>query len=170
MDRRIEPRAGGGARARLPAREHALLASLPDQLRALLTGADDPTGARARLLPRAYDDPDPEAEYRELMEEPLVEEKLAAIGAFAATLGDPPAAEAPDEAAGQVVIDLDPDEAEAWLTAVNDARLALGVIAGIETEEQWEEASFTDPAHAALLYLGLLQEELLDVLAGRLDA
>lgn len=177
MPRLIEPLPDGGARVRLRAGEHALLRSLPHQLEAVLTGKAGPQEVHERLLPAAYDDPEAEAEYRELMRDPLVDEKIDAIRVLAERLDEAaadhadasasPRATAPSEDEAYRVVDLDPDDLESWLLALNDARLALGMVAGIESEEHWDEIDASEPTHAALLYLGALQEELIAVMSGR---
>ncbi|QBI18925.1 DUF2017 family protein [Egibacter rhizosphaerae] len=163
VERRIAPGNDGGLRVRLPPREYELLATLPERLHALLGDAGDPGGVRARLFPPAYpDDEEAEAEYRQLIGEPLAEEKRVVIEAFAGTL------ERASERGDALELRLDGDEAESWLSALNDTRLALATLVGIESEEQWEQGPGDDPSLIALHYLGLLQEELLDVLGGRL--
>jgi hypothetical protein len=69
---------------------------------------------------------------------------------------------------------LDGEEAEAWLRAINDARLALGVRLGItgdtDISDELDDAVLHDPASARVFqlsvyaYLGYLQESLLNAL------
>lgn len=149
----------GGLRARLASRERQLLASLPDQLRPVLTGEEDPAGVRERLFPPAYDDPEEEAEYRELVGDDLLEERLDKLDAFARTL------DAGEEGDDVWTLDLSEEDAEAWLSALNDARLALASIVGIQHESDWEAGPDPEDSTAvALWYLGWLQEELLSAL------
>lgn len=165
MATRVHSSPDGGVRVRLSREELEFLQSLPDQLEPVLNGSDDVAGARRRLFPPAYDDPDDDAEYREMMGADLAEERLAALRAFAETL------EAARRHAAAWQLDLDGDQAEAWLSATNDARLVLAHVVGITSEDRWERAAVPgDPVATALIYLGALQEELLAALgAGGTD-
>lgn len=146
---------------RLGTRERDLLRSLPEQLRPVLTGEADPGNARDRLFPRAYEDAEHEDEYRDLVGEYLVEERLDRLDAFARTL------DAGEARRLTWTVELSADDAEAWLSALNDARLTLGVVLGITDESQWESGlDRSDPSTVALAYLGWLQEELLRALTG----
>lgn len=159
--RRISALDDGRIHVDLPSPEHDLLRSLPEQLAPILRGERDVAGAHERLFPPAYDDADADAAYRDLVSQALADERLAALEAFAETL------DAGVTHAAHWQTDLDRDQAEAWLSATNDARLVLATVVGIRSEAQWEEPSTArSPAGAALLYLGLLQEELLDALSG----
>jgi hypothetical protein len=62
------------------------------------------------------------------------------------------------------------DQAQAWLKALNDVRLALGVRMGVteEFEEQWGRLPADDPQWAAYevyAWLGAVQESLVQALA-----
>ncbi len=72
------------------------------------------------------------------------------------------------EAGGK--IQLTADQAQAWLKALNDVRLALGVRLGVteEFEEQWGRLAADDPQWAAYevyAWLGAVQESLVQALA-----
>lgn len=154
----------GGIRVRLTARERALLRSLPGQLRAVLSGGGDAGAVRARLFPRAYDDAEDESEYRDLVGESLVEERLQRLEAFAGTL------DAGTGGRWSWTVELSGEDAHAWLSVLNDARLTLGVLLGITDEAQWERGpEEDDPSAVALYYLGWLQEQLLAALGPALD-
>lgn len=87
---------------------------------------DDPV--LARLFPDAYaDDPEAAGEFRRYTEESLREQKRSAAEGVSSALSG---------SGGDLV--LSPDEAETWLRALNDARLALGTRMGV-TEEAHEE-------------------------------
>lgn len=110
----------------------------------------------ARLLPDAYpDDPEAAGDFRRYTERGLRERKRAAVATVLTTL------------AGEGVRRLDDGEVRAWLSALNDARLALGT--WLEVTEDSADAEL-DPAapefQAFLVYdlLSLLQESLLAVL------
>ncbi len=79
-ERRIEPAGDGGYLLRLPEEERQLLRFLPDELRSLLeVMPGDP--ALRRLFPRAYEDEQDEAAYRELMGNELAEGRNRALAA-----------------------------------------------------------------------------------------
>ena len=96
----------------------------------------------ARLLPDAYrDDPEAAGEFRRYTEQGLRSGKVAAAQTVLATL---PAK------GGQVR--LGPEDAQAWLRAINDVRLAIGTLLGIteDYEDELEQASWADPRSAYL--------------------
>ena len=109
----------------------------------------------ARLLPDAYrDDPEAAGEFRRYTEQGLRSGKVAAAQTVLATL---PAK------GGQVR--LGPEDAQAWLRALNDVRLAIGTLLGIteDYEDELEQASWADPRSAYLEvyhWLGYLQDSL----------
>jgi hypothetical protein len=152
-------RSGRGARARLSAsleaQEVAVLRNLIAEVRQLLSGrADDApadelsvlTGIRtgptsrpddrvlARLLPDfTTEDPDLAAGLRSLHEPALIEAKNAAASTVLDTL----------PATGGKV-ELTPEQADAWLTALNDVRLALGTALDV-SEDMPDELPADDP-------------------------
>lgn len=94
---------------------------------------DDPV--LARLLPDAYrEDPDAAGEFRRYTERDLRDGKAAAAQTVLHTL---------PERGGRVT--LDEDQAQTWLRALNDIRLALGVRLEV-TEEIHDELARMDPA------------------------
>lgn len=122
---------------------------------------DDPV--LARLLPDGYRGDDQAAsDFRRYTESGLRSAKLAAARTVLATL---PAA------GGQVT--LSGPEAEAWLRALNDVRLALGVVLGIADEADaavLDEAELApdDPVAAHLWvyqWLAVIQESLVEALS-----
>jgi hypothetical protein len=157
--------------ARLRPEELALLRGLPSELRPLV---DKPAAAepvesiddavRRRLFPLAYLDPteeDAENDWQRMVHPELVRSKLEALSLLAATL------ERASETRGRAEIVLSPQETEAWLGALNDARLALGVALNV-TEELDVDAMTRDDASAAgfemYSWLTGLQGELVDAL------
>ncbi len=118
---------------------------------------DDP--AIARLLPNGYrDDPEAAGEFRRYTEQDLRSGKVAAARTVLATL--------PGNG-GRVR--LGRQDAEVWLRALNDVRLALGVRLGITEDYEQEVAgeSGTDPRSAYLQvydWLSFLQESLVRAL------
>jgi len=122
------------------------------------TTPDDPV--LARLLPDGYrDDPEAAGEFRRYTEPELRSGKQQAAQEMLDTLPD---------AGGR--IQLTRDQAVAWLKALNDVRLALGVRLGVteDFEEQWASLSTEDPQWAAFevyAWLGAVQESLVQALA-----
>ena len=144
---------------RLPHAEKALLASVLPQLRAVVDGDTGAEHLRSRLFPPAYDDPEHEREFRELVGDDLVDQRRAAVDTALATL------EGGRTRARQWSVDLDPEQVQSWLSVLHDLRLVLAQIVGIKTEADWERSiDGADPADLLLWHVGALQEELLGVL------
>jgi hypothetical protein len=151
---RIQRTRDGAYRLRLSDPERGLLRSLPGQLRALVARSEDPAGDPVveRLFPAAHpDDPELDAEYRSLVRDHLVEDRLSAVEVLEATVD---------------ATELDEEQATAWLKALNDARLALGVRLGV-TEEM--TSHHEEEAFAVYQYLGWLLAQLVDALGGGLE-
>jgi hypothetical protein len=112
----------------------------------------------ARLFPDAYrEDQGASAEFRRYTEAGLREGKRAAAEVVLETLGE----------GGKVL--LDAEQAQAWLRALNDLRLALGTRLDIteETLEQMRSFDWDDPrnaGYAAYDWLTYLQESLVSAL------
>jgi hypothetical protein len=155
-------KAGRGGKARLVGtfdpQEAAVLRGLVGEIRQMLAGrsADNPadelavlTGMRtgpstrpddrvlARLLPDfTSEDPDLAAGLRSLHEPELIEAKDGAAALVLDTL---------PEVGGR--IELTPEQADTWLTALNDVRLALGTALDV-SEEMPDEFPPDDPRSA----------------------
>jgi len=178
---------GGGVRATLAPAEASLLRSLVGQVITLIAPdgpaapkpkpQEEPDGlldwdppaeqpetptdpVLARLLPDGYrDDPEAAGEFRKYTESGLRSAKQETAQEMLDTL---------PEAGGKV--QLTHDQAQAWLKALNDVRLALGVRLGVteEFEEQWGRLAADDPQWAAYevyAWLGAVQESLVQALA-----
>lgn len=157
--RGVTPAAGGGVTVNLSVRERDLLRSLPDQLRPLLTNPDQAPGVGSALFSRGYDDVEEERKYRELIGDDIVTQRTAALDTFATTL------DGGKVRAGRWRAELDAGQAAAWLSAVNDGRLALGALLGITDETAWKgREDDENPASVVLYYLGWVQEELVTAL------
>jgi uncharacterized protein DUF2017 len=149
-------------RVRLTQDEVAVLRGLPDQLRTVL-GEDEDEPVNRRLFPPAYldvADVERDSEYRRLMHDDLVEEKLANLDLVTGSLGRG------STTVRRWTVELTDEEAAAWLGVLNDLRLALGVRLDI-TEDFDGDVDDTDPRAPALRllsYLGWLEEQLLDAL------
>lgn len=136
----------------------------PDDLAAMIgltdnaKPPDDPV--LARLLPDAYrDDPEASGEFRRYTEQGLRSGKVAAARTVLATLP-----------AGGGRVRLSGPEAQAWLRALNDVRLALGV--RLEVTDDFDdrvEGIAPDDPRAAYIdvyhWLAFLQETLVRALS-----
>jgi hypothetical protein len=152
--------------ARLAADEVRVLRKVASEVVGLLTeGFDHEDPVVGRLFPDIYPkDPADSAEFRRYTEGDLKTAKIDQAGAILAAL--------PDGADGEVR--LDGEAAEAWLRALNDARLAMGVRLelGDDTDlgAELDRAVRDDPASTRVFqlsvyaYLGYLQESLLNAL------
>ena len=112
-----------------------------------------------RLLPNAYADQVDASEFRCYTESTLRQKKQAHAMAMRMHL----------KAAVDGVVELDHDSANAWLGAMNDVRLALGVRLKVEenTHQELELLAPDDPmrgVYAVYSWLGWLQESLIDAL------
>lgn len=163
----------GNVVARLNGQERRVLEYVCDELTALLADPtpdpDAPEWARelglagmgdaretprdpvlARLLPDAYADSEQAAEFRRLTEAGLRATKLAHIAVVREELGHDP-----------MVIT---DDVQSWLAFLADARLALGTRLGVtEEDSMWPTL---DPQHNLYVYLGYLQQSLVETLLG----
>ena len=142
-------RVGGGVTASFADGDVELLRELVQQLLTLLREGEEHPGreadpleaavgigsatappedpALARLLPDAYrDDPEAAAEFRRYTETGLRDRKRAAARAVLRSL----------EGGGKTIT-ADREQAFAWLTALNDVRLALGT--RLDVTEDWDE-------------------------------
>jgi Domain of unknown function (DUF2017) len=158
LDRpRIQPIRGGGVCLRLPPDERDLLRDLPAQLRSLLDEAPDDRSLE-RLFPPAYDDAEDEAEYRRLMGGELLDGRRRALRVLEETLDE-------DR--------LTAEQAESWLTALNDLRLVLGTRLGVSDDTLLERLHPDDPNAlelAVYAYLSWLQEQLVEALGTELHS
>ena len=173
--------------------EADLLRSLASQLvellrneRAAPTHVDDPLEALldfsgpteepedpvlARLFPTAYpDDPEAAGDFRRFTEGTLRDGKAEAAVAVIDVLED--AGLPPELTEEGLVIDVELEEptAETWLRSFTDIRLALAVRLEVEEgdEEYWDTLDGEDPrgqAHDIYMWLGYLQESLVDALS-----
>lgn len=164
--------------------EKEVLLNLCEQIIELLAerhdhGHDDPLAAMVgitshdsppedevlhRLLPNAYADQVDASEFRRYTEATLRQKKQAHAISMRIHL----------KSADDGVIDLDHDNANAWLGAINDIRLALGVRLKVQnnSHEELELLAPDDPlrgVYAVYTWLGWLQETLLSALIDDAD-
>src|SRR3954452_6118988 len=129
--------------------EVRLLRKVAGEVVDLLTdGFDHDDPVVDRLFPDIYpDNKDDSAEFRQYTEGDLKTGKIDQAGAILAAL--------PDEGEGEVR--LDAETADAWLRAINDARLAMGIRldiqAGTDLDEEMTKAVLLDPASSRLFQL-----------------
>ena len=131
----------------------------------LMDGFDHGDPVVSRLFPDVYPElPEDAAEFRLYTESDLKSGKIDQAGAILAAL--------PDDGPGEVR--LDGEEAEAWLRAINDVRLAMGVrldlTGNTDVGDELDDAIMHDPSSTRVFqlsvyaYLGYLQESLLNAL------
>jgi len=145
---------GDGAVVRLDADEAGALRRLIADMRSLLVNDDRSDPALERLYPDAYEDPDDQRSYRELIGTELQQEKVRALDRMTSTIGSD----------GPVEAELPLDQAHVWLRALTDMRLTLGVRLGVTEDLGGEDVDPEDPEAVAwtlLHWLGWLQEQLL---------
>jgi hypothetical protein len=148
--RQIERDSAGGVRLSFLPHEQLLLRELLDELEGLLTDPDDP--ALRRLFPPAHADRESEEQYRSLVGDQLVSGRSKALEVVRDTLGKDT---------------LRPEEADAWLRALNDLRLVLGTRLDVSEEIEFEEVDLDEPRGRELAvygYLSWLQEQLVEAL------
>jgi len=117
-----------------------------------------------RLLPNAYSDQVDAAEFRRYTESTLRQKKQAHAISMRIHL----------KSSDDGIVDLDHDNANAWLGAINDIRLALGVRLKVEkrTQEELELLAPDDPlrgVYGVYTWLGWLQGTLLESLFNDAD-
>jgi thioredoxin-like negative regulator of GroEL len=178
----FRPARTGGVTARFGAAQASIVRSLVSQVIELVSDeqearppAEDDLAAQlglsdnaelpadpilARLLPDAYaDDSDAAAEFRRYTEVGLRSGKVAAAQTVLATLP-----------ADGGKVRLKTEDAQAWLRALNDVRLSLGVVLGVtdDFDDQMDDLQEDDPRAAYVgvyQWLGYLQESLVEALA-----
>jgi hypothetical protein len=152
---RIKRGRGGEVRLRLPQDERELLRVLCAQLRERVDDEPDHPDLR-RLFPPAHaEDPEAEAEYRHLVGSQLDAGRERALATVEATIGNGT---------------LDADEAESWLTVLNDLRLVIGTRLDVTEDLDWnlDPNDPRTPELGVYGYLSWLQEQLVEALmAGR---
>ena len=137
------------------AHEAAILRYLTEQMRSLLRESNPDNPVHARLFPDAYENPKDAADYREIIGGDLSVAKLESLERVAEALGS----------RGGARITLTPDDADAWIRALTDMRLAIGTRLDVTAETMDEEPDPDDPRFEPLQimhWLGWLQESILD--------
>jgi hypothetical protein len=153
---RVKRMRRGGFALRIPPPERELLSAVPAMLRSLLEADEREDVAMRRLFPSAYlDDRAAADEFDASVRDDLLEERRSAIDTMERTLR---------------ADRLSEEELTAWLGAVNDVRLVLGVRLAV-TEESGPDDFEADPdaarAYGLYLYLSSLEEEVVHALSSR---
>jgi hypothetical protein len=143
-------RKGDRVRLNLDAHEQALLRELLQELEPLLAEPDDPS--LRRLFPPAYSDEQSDDQYRSLVRDQLVRGRARSLATMRDTLAN-------DE--------IDLEQADEWLRALNDLRLVLGTRLEVTEDLDYESIDLDTPSGRDLAvygYLAWLQEQLVDAL------
>ncbi len=154
--------------------EQAAPASEVDPLEAMLdfsgptSEPEDPV--LLRFFPTAYrDDDDAAAEFRRYTEAALRDGKARTAVALIETLEEAGLPPEPDDDGLMIDVELEPAQAQDWLRALNDIRLALATRLEVEEGDEgyWESLPEDDPraqAHDIYEWVGYLQETLVESL------
>lgn len=134
---------------RLERDEVTLLRSLLADI-ATIVRADGDDPVSRRLFPDASPDPALAADLRDLLHDDLREAKLANARAMTESL--------PDDGK----LDLDPEVAEQWLSALNDLRLSLGTAIGVTEDMEVSD----EPEEQLYHWLTFLQDSLVEAVSG----
>jgi len=148
--------ADGGVELQLSRDERTLVANLASELRSLLDG-DTGDPLLQRLFPPAYEEEADESEYRDLMGSELLNGRREALDLLARTAKQKR---------------LSPEEADAWLRALNDLRLVLGTRLDVQEDMLFDDLRPDDPRSSGLAiygWLSWLQEQLVAVLSEGLE-
>jgi hypothetical protein len=160
-------RDGDAVVVRLEPEEIAALRDLAGQVQTILDGGVPEYGTdpvRDRLFPRAYLDPTEdraESEFQSVVHEELVVAKAGAVTSFLADL------DATTDRKGRVSVTLEPEGLTQWVDALNDVRLAIGVVIGVTEDDDESTLDPRDPratGFATYHWLTWLQGSLVEVL------
>jgi hypothetical protein len=150
---RVE-RADSSAMVVLDKAERRLLLDLIDSMLELLDGGSRDDPAMERLFPNAYDS-EPEARaWHDLVGDELQRQKTSSLRSVR-------------DALERKKIELDEEEMQVWLSALNDVRLAIGARLEVTEDMMGAELDLDDPRAPTLAvvhWLGWLQESLLQAM------
>ena len=146
-----------------------------DALMTEFSGATSPPEdpVLARLFPTAYPDDDEAAsDFRRFTESSLRDGKAAASGTVIDTLEDAGLPPELDQEGLVIDVELTRSEAETWMRAFTDIRLALATRLEVEAgdEDYWHSLPDDDPraqAHDIYEWVGYLQETVVEALTAR---
>ena len=135
--------------------EATVFRGLLEEMRLLLE-ADIPQSDAVlqRLFPPAYETPDEQRAYEDLVRDELATSKRRALETVEAVVGKE----------GPVEAELDEEARDAWLTLLTDLRLAIGTRLDVTEEKMSAEPNPASPDYVALNvlhWLGRVQESIL---------
>ena len=152
----------------LEAGELAVLTRLCEELTTLLSTdepGDEGDPVLERLFPRAYLDPteeEAETDWQRFAHGDLVDGRRRALATVEGTLAGA------EVRRGRYELTLDEEQALAWLSVLNDARLALGTRLQVTEDMDLAGLDPDDPdtaPFAVYWWLGVTEERLIDVLS-----
>lgn len=162
-------RRGGGVAATFDQGEADVLGQVCRQLTGLFAStpeaADVSPAVIERLFPRAYLDPteeEAEAEWQRLVHDDLVAGRRRAVEVVERTLAEAPVRRS------RLELSLSEDQAQAWLSVLNDARLALGTQLGVKEDldlSRLDPSSPESAPYAMYGWLSFLEEHLVQALS-----
>jgi hypothetical protein len=154
---------GGDVVVALDEEEANLMRGLLTEMKELLTHEHEvQDDVVDRLFPAAYAEPEDAENFRALVGDDLSKGKQQAILSVLSVLGDE----------GPVDTRVPRSEIDAWLTALNDVRLALGTRFAVTEEKMSAELEPSDPESsgiAILHWLGWMQEMLIRAISSNQD-
>jgi hypothetical protein len=151
----------------LPAEAQVLQWMFSD-LGRMLAGESGADAVTKRLFPRAYLDPTAEAaeaQFQDMVHDELVETRLAALAEVVQSLDR--AVELPGGDDAREIV-LDAEQADHWMTVLNDARLAVGTALEVTPEWDFTDLDRSDPdyeLHAVYAWMTELLSALLGTVA-----
>jgi hypothetical protein len=167
--RRTVARRGGAIVLTFAPAEVQVLQWVFGDLGRMLAGESGVAAVTQRLFPRAYLDPteeESEAQWQEMVHDDLVETRLDALRDVVQSLDDATEVSGRDDARELV---LTSEQAEHWMTVLNDARLAVGTALDVTPEWDFTALPPSDPnyeLHAVYAWMTELLSALLGVVAG----
>ena len=140
---------------RLDQAEAQLLRQLVEEMQTLLmTENVEEDAVVERLFPNAYESPEDESAFRDIVGDDLRRHKLDALTEVRSALG----------ARGSATVTLSESSTTAWLTALTDMRLAIGTRLDVSEESMSQELDHDDATSSSMLvlhWLGWVQESIL---------
>jgi hypothetical protein len=150
---RVKRTRGGGFLVRLTTSERETIRGVPGMLRDLLQGGDPADPALQRLFPPAFvDDPERSAEFAHMVHDDLLAQRMAAVDTMERTID---------------ADRLSEDEVAAWLAAINDVRLMLGVrldVTEASTPLDFEDDDERAASYGVYVFLSWLEEDVVAAL------
>ncbi len=150
---RVKRTRNGTFLVRLTTSERETIRVVPGMLRDLLRGGDPADPALQRLFPPAYaDDPERSEEFAHMVHDDLLAQRMAAVDTMERTID---------------ADRLSEDEVAAWLAAINDVRLMLGVrldVTEASTPLDFEGDDERAASYAVYAFLSWLEEDVVSAL------